>query len=110
MKILGNLLKILIVVLLVYVLIQNAEQKVNLQLFTLFYPDIHLSIVLLLTLAIGAIFGAVLMSVSIIHLRGEIRDLQRRNKQLNRELENLRNISVDEIPEEDAPDTTESNS
>ncbi len=100
MKILGNLIKILLGVLLVYVLIQNADQIIDLELFTLYYPQIHLSIVLLITLGIGIVIGAIMMSFSILQSRSDLRELQKRNKQLTKELENLRNISVDEIPED----------
>ena len=98
MKILGNLIKILLFLLLLFVLVQNAEEKIDLQIFKLYWEQIHVSIVLLITLGIGAISGATLISFSILHLRSDLRSLQRKNKQLNRELENLRNISVDEIP------------
>lgn len=101
MKILGNLIKILVVVLLMYVLFQNADQKVDLVLFTLPPQNMSLSIVLLLTLGIGAILGAVMMSISLLQSRSEIRLLAKKNKQLTRELENLRNISIDEIPEDE---------
>jgi uncharacterized integral membrane protein len=98
MKILGNLIKILLFLLLLFILVQNAEEKIDLKIFTLYYSQIHVSIVLLLTLGIGAIIGATLLSLSLLHLRTDLRSLQRKNKQLNRELENLRNISIDEIP------------
>ncbi len=99
MKILGNLIKILIVVLLIYVLIQNSDQVVDLRFFTLYYPAIHLSVLLLITLGIGAILGSLMMGFTVLQLKGEIRDLKKKNKQLNKELENLRNISIEEIPE-----------
>ena len=105
MKILGNLIKILVVVLLLYVLIQNADQRIDLSLFTLYYPQIHLSIVLLITLGIGAVLGAVLISFSMLQLRGEVRNLNKKNKQLTKELENLRNISVEEITDEVVDDS-----
>lgn len=107
MKIIENLAKILLVLLLLFLLIQNADQKIDLKLFTLFYPDIHLSIVLLITLGIGAILGAILLSISLIQLRSEIRLLNRKNKQLSKEIENLRNISVEEIPEDGVQETNE---
>jgi hypothetical protein len=56
--------------------------------------------VLLITLGLGAILGAILLSFSIIQARSELRIALKKNKQLTRELENLRNISIDEIPEE----------
>ena len=107
MKILENLAKILLVLLLLFILVQNADQKIDLKLFTLHYPDIHLAIVLLITLGIGAILGAVLLSISLLQLRSEIRLLNRKNRQLTKELENLRNISVDEIPDEGLQETNE---
>ncbi|GAB4368960.1 MAG: hypothetical protein Kow0042_10450 [Calditrichia bacterium] len=105
MKIIGNIIKILILVLLIYVLIQNADEKLDLKLFTLYYSQVSVSIILLITLGLGAVIGAFLMGFSIIHARSEIRNLQRKNKQLTKELENLRNISVDEIPEDEFSDS-----
>jgi uncharacterized membrane protein YciS (DUF1049 family) len=100
MKLIENLAKILAVVLLLFVLIQNAEEKIDLRIFTLFYREVHLAIVLLITLGIGAILGSILLSISILQMKSEIRILNKKNKQLTKELENLRNISVEEIPEE----------
>ena len=104
MKIIENLIKILLVLLLLFVLIQNSDQRVNLQIFTLFYSQINLAIVLLITLGLGAVLGAILLSFSVIQSRSDLRIALRKNKQLTRELENLRNISIDEIPEEDSKD------
>ncbi len=101
MKILVNLIKILVVVLLVFVLIQNADQKVDIKIFTLYYANIHLAIVLLLTLGIGAILGALMMGFSVLSAHAQVRELKRKNNQINKELDNLRNISIDEIPEQD---------
>jgi uncharacterized integral membrane protein len=108
MKIIENIIKILLVLLLLFVLIQNSGQRVDLQIFTLFYPDINLSIVLLVTLGLGAILGAVLLSFNVIQVRSDNRLLQKKNAQLTKELENLRNISIDEIPDEGSSDNIES--
>jgi uncharacterized integral membrane protein len=108
MKIIENLIKILLVLLLLFVLIQNSDQRVNLQIFTLFYSQINLAIILLITLGLGAVLGAILLSFSVIQARSDLRIALRKNKQLTRELENLRNISIDEIPEEDSKDSVSS--
>lgn len=110
MKILGNLIKILVAVLLVYILIQNVDQRVNVRFFTLYYPQTNLSIIMLLALGVGAILGAVMMSFSVLQSRSEIRNLERKNKKLTQELENLRNISIDEIPEDDLTEQSEKQS
>jgi uncharacterized integral membrane protein len=107
MKIIENLIKILIVLLLLFLLIQNSDQRINLQLFTLYYPNVNVAIVLLITLGIGAILGAVMLSFNVLSLRSEIRNIQKKNKQLTRELENLRNISIEEIPDGDVQDVNE---
>ena len=108
MKIIENIVKILLVLLLLFVLVQNSGQHVDLQIFTLFYPDINLSIVLLVTLGFGAILGAVMLSFNFIQVRSENRMLQKKNSQLTKELENLRNISIDEIPDEGKEDDIQS--
>jgi uncharacterized integral membrane protein len=107
MKIVGNLLKILILILLFYILIQNGSQVINLKLFTSEYMNVPLAIILLLALGIGAILGVIMMSFSFINSRTEIRNLKRTNRQLTKELENLRNISIDEIPEGDLSEATD---
>lgn len=101
MKVLGNLLKILLLLLLFYILIQNGKQTVDFQLFTLQYISVPLAIILLLALGIGAILGVLLMSMSFINSRSEIRGLKRDNRRLTKELESLRNISIDDIPEDE---------
>ena len=42
------------------------------------------------------------MAFSVIQYQSEIRQLKNLNKQLKTELENLRNVSIDEIPEDTA--------
>jgi uncharacterized integral membrane protein len=107
MKIIGNLFKILVLLLLFYILIQNGNQIINLKLFTLEYSDVPLAIILLLTLGIGAILGVIMMSFSLINSRTEVRELKRTNRQLTKELENLRNISIDDIPEGEISESTD---
>jgi uncharacterized integral membrane protein len=104
MKIIENVLKIIVVLLLLFVLIQNSHQRIDLFFFTLTKEGINLALVLLITLGFGAIIGALMISFSLIHSRTEVRQLMKKNKQLTKELENLRNISIDEIPAEGPKD------
>lgn len=108
MKVIENVIKIILVLLILFVLIQNSGQSVNLALFTLSFPGINLAIVLLITLGVGAILGSLLVGFSLIHSRSEVRDLMKKNKLLTKELENLRNISIDEIPSDNLKDFTQS--
>lgn len=100
MKIIENVLKIIVFLLLLFILIQNSGQRVDLYLFTLSYNEINLALVLLITLGFGTVIGALLLSFSLMHSHSEMREMQKKNRQLTKELENLRNISIDEIPDE----------
>jgi len=108
MKIIENVIKILVVLLLLFVLLSHAEQHVDLKIFTLYYPEQNLAIVLLITLGLGAILGALLLGFNFIQVRSESRLLKKKIDQLTKELENLRNISIDEIPDEGTTDNVES--
>ncbi len=110
MKVLKNIIKIIVLVLFLFVLIQNSDQRVTLEIFTYEFSDINLALILLITLGLGAVLGALMLSFALIQHRSEIRSLQKKNKQLTKELENLRNISIDEIPDDSIQDGSESKS
>ncbi len=108
MKIIEYLAIILVIFLLLWILVQNADQTVYLEVFKGDYPDFQVSTLMLINLGIGAILGVLLLSVSFMKMKSEMRLLIKKNKQLMKELENLRNISVEEIPDEGIQDVSES--
>ncbi len=103
MKIFLNLLKIAIFILALWILTQNSGQYVDIQIFRTSFLNVNLLVVILVTLTVGAVIGAVFMALSVIQARAEIKDLRNKNQQLLRELENLRNVSIDDIPDEEMP-------
>ncbi len=103
MKIVLNLLKLLIFILALYILTQNSGQYVEIKLLGYHNPHVSLLAVLIITLTVGSVLGAVFMAFSLIQTHSELRNLRNKNKQLMNELENLRNISIDEIPDEGLP-------
>ena len=103
MKIFLNFLKILIFILALYALSQNSIQAVDISIFGKSYYQVSLMTVIIITLTIGAVLGGVFMAFSMIQSQGEIRQLKQKNRNLLTELENLRNISIDEIPDEALP-------
>ncbi len=107
MKIILNLAKILLIILLLFVLTQNADQYVDIDLFTYHFSGVNLYIVIIVSLTVGAMFGAVFMAFYVIQASGEVRELKRKNRQLLKELENLRNISIEEIPDEEIGSETD---
>jgi len=100
MKIVLIFVKILLFLLALVVLTQNSGQYVNITLFNNSFNDVNLLAVILITLTLGAVVGGVFMSLLVIQTRGEIKTLRNKNKQLLGELESLRNMSIDEIPED----------
>ena len=106
MKIILNLFKVLIIILLLFILTQNANQRVDVHLLTYHFYQVNLYIVIILSLTLGAVLGAIFFAFYAVQAQSEIRKLQKRNKQLMRELENLRNLSIEDIPEEDIEEET----
>jgi uncharacterized integral membrane protein len=102
MKILLNLIKIFIFMLALFILASNSTQYVTINLLNHTIPQVSLMAVILVSLTIGAVTGVIFMAFSVIQYQSEIKRLRNQNKQLKTELENLRNVSIDEIPEDTA--------
>ena len=99
MKIFLNLLIIAIIVLVMIILTQNADQSVDVDVLTYSQTGINLVFVMIISFTIGAMFGAAFMAFSAIQAKARVREIQRKNKTINSELERLRNISIEEIPD-----------
>ncbi len=100
MKIILNLFKVLLIILLLFILTQNASQRVDVHVLTYHFYQVNLYIVIILSLTLGTVLGAMFFIFYALQAQGEIRRLEKRNKQLMRELENLRNLSIEDIPDE----------
>tara|TARA_B100001996_G_scaffold370099_1_gene344172 strand:- start:20 stop:346 length:327 start_codon:yes stop_codon:yes gene_type:complete len=96
---LAKIFGIMIIVLgLVYFLTQNAGEnsKVFVDLIFVQYENASVSMIILGTLSIGIILGYLAAVLSIISSKSEIRSLQNKNKSLSEELNDLRNVAIDE--------------
>lgn len=103
MKIFLTLIKIAVFFLALVVLTQNSGQYVDITLLNRTYPNVDLLFVIIVTLTIGTVLGGVFMAFLVIQERAERNKLRQKNRQLLQELENLRNVAIEEIPEEDLP-------
>lgn len=101
MKIFLNLLLIAIIVLVLIILTQNADQVVDVEVLTYSQTGINLVFVMIISFTVGAMFGAAFMAFSAIQAKAKVREIQRQNRSLTSELDKLRNISIDEIPDQD---------
>ena len=95
MKLIKTFILIVVVLFLVYFLTQNnARVYVNL-VFTEF-SDASVSMVIFGSLTIGILLGYLIAVFSILTAKAELRSMQNKNKRLSDELNDLRNVAIDE--------------
>jgi len=99
MRLLGIFIWIAIGAVILWFFTLNLNQYVTIFLFNQVYENVNLVTVIFISLFLGVIFGALLLSSSILKAKSGAASLKRQNKKLQKELENLRNLSIDEIPD-----------
>jgi len=107
MRIIGIFFWIIIFAIILWFFSMNLDQYVTIHLFQNVYPNINLVVVIFITFFIGMIVGAIVLSTQLLSLRSELRLLRRDKGKLLKELDGLRNLSIDEIPEADTKITGE---
>lgn len=101
MRIIGIFIWIIIGAIILWFFSMNLDQYVTIHLFQNVYPNINLIVVIFITFFIGMIIGAIILSSQILNVRSDLRALRRENSKLLKELDGLRNLSIDEIPDAD---------
>ena len=101
MRILGIFVWIIIGAVLLWFFAMNLDQYVTIQFFQTTYNNVNLIIVIFITFFIGTIVGAIILSSHVMSARAEIRMLKKERSKLIDELDGLRNMSIDEIPDVD---------
>jgi len=94
-------LYILSIVVFSVILSQNSGQYVNIKILSRMYSQVDLLNVILITLTIGTVLGGVFIAFMVIQSRAEVKKLKSKNRQLLKELESLRNMSIDDIPDDE---------
>jgi len=95
MKLIKTFILIVLVLFVVYFLTQNnARVYVNL-VFTEF-SDASVSMVIFGSLTIGILLGYLIAVFSILTAKAELRSMENKNKRLSDELNDLRNVAIDE--------------
>ena len=95
MKLVKTFLGIIAILLLVYFLTLN-DAKVYVDLIFVQFTNASVNMIILGSLALGLIFGYILAVFSILAAKSEIRSLQNKNGRLTEELNDLRNVAIDE--------------
>ena len=101
MRILGIFVWIIIGAMLLWFFAMNLDQYVTIQFFQTTYHNVNLIIVIFITFFIGTIVGAIILSSYVMSARAEVRLLKKERTKLIDELDGLRNMSIDEIPDVD---------
>ncbi len=79
----------------------NLNEEVTIILYNTEYHNVKLVAIIFISVFIGVVFGALLLSTHVLKAKSETASVKKQNKKLLKELEGLRNISIDEIPETD---------
>ena len=101
MRIISIFIWIIIGGIILWFFANNLDQHVDVQIFQTEYQDINLVVVIFISVFIGVIIGAIILSSQIMNVRGELRAIKKENANLLKELDGLRNLSIDEIPDAD---------
>lgn len=95
MKLIKTFILIVVVLFLVYFLTQN-NARVFVDLVFIEFKDASVSMVIFGSLTIGILLGYLFAVFSILSSKAEIRSMQNKNKRLSDELNDLRNVAIDE--------------
>ncbi len=77
----------------------NQGQHVSIDFVKVRYENVDLIVVIFLSFFVGLIVGAIIISSFVVKSKSEVRALKREQNKLIRELDGLRNMSIDELPE-----------
>lgn len=95
MKLLKTFLLIILILSVIFFLQLN-DDKVSIDLIFTQFSSAPVSMIIFGSISIGLIFGYILAVFSIMASKSKIKILQNKNKELTDELNDLRNVSVDE--------------
>lgn len=95
MKLIKTFILILSILSIIFFLQLNSA-KVDVNLVFYYFSEAPVSMIIFCSLAFGVLFGYIISVFSILSSKNKIRGLQKKNKSLAEELNNLRNVAIDE--------------
>jgi len=101
MKLFKTFFLIIIILFLIYFLSMN-NAAVDIDLLFKKFSQVSISMVIFGTLSLGVLFGYIIAVFSILSTRAQNRNLQNKIKSLTDELNDLRNVAVNETVYEDS--------
>lgn len=97
MKIIFRLFSLFIISSILWLLLQNFSYIVSVDFFDKHFDNVHLSFIILAALIIGLIIGALLLGLVALQYKSDLSAEKKRSRLLSKELDALRNLSIDEI-------------
>ncbi len=95
-----HLIKVFLLILFNLIIIifmtQNSVERVNIHFINYSIENSYLNVVLLFTLLFGVIAGFFTSAFVIFSFKSKIKSLQNKNRILSEELNDLRNVAIDE--------------
>ena len=95
MKLIKIFFSLIIIFGLLLILLKNTDKvSVNLLIYT--FDETEVSVLILFTVAIGILIGYGLTVVTLISAKAELRSLKQKNQSITNELNDLRNVAIDQ--------------
>ena len=95
MKLIKIFFGLIIIFGLLLILLKNTD-KVSLNLLIYTFGETEVSVLILFTVAIGILIGYGLTVVTLISAKSELRSLKQKNQSITNELNDLRNVAIDQ--------------
>ncbi len=95
MKLFKMFFGLIIILLILFFLIRNNDTT-DIDLIYKSYPDVSVALVLLGALAVGILVGYIMAVTTILSSKNEVRILRSEMRELSDELDNLRNVAIEE--------------
>ena len=95
MKLFKMFFGLIIILLILFFLIRNNDTT-DIDLIYKSYPDVQVALVLLGALAVGMLVGYIMAVTTILSSKNEVRILRSEMRELSDELDNLRNVAIEE--------------
>jgi uncharacterized integral membrane protein len=101
MRLIGIFITIIVMAIILWFFSLNLDQYVTVRIFSAVYEGVNLVTVIFLSVLSGIVIGALMVAAQVIKAKADVISIKKQNKSLIRELESLRNLSIDEIPEQE---------
>lgn len=99
MRLIGLFIWIAVGAIILWFFALNLNQYVTINMFTRVFENVNLVTVIFISIFVGVILGALILSAQIVKAKAEVAGIKRQNKKLLKELDSLRTLSTEPMSE-----------